>query len=98
MPIRMKHPLAIVNRLLSEYGSDGAISYDIGCTFSTALTNSIIGPKAPSLNTCLLVGAFHGHPHNHKCQLDWHLLYICGKGNTEGEGCEHMFSASNDLV
>ncbi|KAG8217990.1 hypothetical protein J3R82DRAFT_6167 [Butyriboletus roseoflavus] len=45
-----------------------------------------------------MVGAFHGHAHNQKCQLDWHPLYICGAGQTEGEGCEHVFSASNELV
>ncbi|KAI5991218.1 hypothetical protein EDD15DRAFT_2388647 [Pisolithus albus] len=94
----MKYPLAIVNKLLSVYGSDGAIFYDIGCTFATTLANSSIGLKASSLNTRMLMGAFHGHAHNRKCQLDWHPLYVCGTGNTEGEGCEHVFSASNDLA
>ncbi|KAF8141773.1 hypothetical protein EV363DRAFT_1392203 [Boletus edulis] len=45
-----------------------------------------------------MVGAFHGHAHNWKCQLDWHPMYIQGTGHTEGEGCEHIFSASNDLA
>ncbi|KAI5999191.1 hypothetical protein EDD15DRAFT_2386482 [Pisolithus albus] len=85
----MKYPLAIVNKLLSVYGSDGAIFYDIGCTFATTLANSSIGLKASSLNTRMLVGAFHGHAHNRKCQLNWHPLYVRGTGNTEGEGCEH---------
>jgi hypothetical protein len=38
-----------------------------------------------------MVGAFHGHAHNCLCQLDWHPAYIEGLGNTEGEGCEHIF-------
>ncbi|KAG1764381.1 hypothetical protein EV702DRAFT_982084 [Suillus placidus] len=45
-----------------------------------------------------MVGAFHGHAHNRKCQLSWHPMYIPGMGHTEGEGCEHIFSASNDLT
>lgn len=45
-----------------------------------------------------MVGAFHGHAHNRSCQLKWHPTYIEGTGHTEGEGCEHVFSSSNDLA
>ncbi|KIK13833.1 hypothetical protein PISMIDRAFT_118100 [Pisolithus microcarpus 441] len=45
-----------------------------------------------------MVGAFHGHAHNCMCQLDWHPQYIQGTGHTEGEGCEHIFAASNELA
>ncbi|KAG2140768.1 hypothetical protein BD769DRAFT_1626225 [Suillus cothurnatus] len=45
-----------------------------------------------------MVGAFHGHAHNRMCQLDWHPMYITGTGHSEGEGCEHVFSASNALA
>ncbi|KAG1770856.1 hypothetical protein EV702DRAFT_1181544 [Suillus placidus] len=45
-----------------------------------------------------MVGAFHGHAHNRRCQLDWHPMYIDGTGHMEGEGCEHVFSASNKLA
>ncbi|KAG2034009.1 hypothetical protein BDR03DRAFT_870812 [Suillus americanus] len=45
-----------------------------------------------------MVGAFHGHAHNRRCQIDWHPLYIDGTGHTEGEGCEHIFSSSNELA
>ncbi|KAI5987210.1 hypothetical protein EDD15DRAFT_2173236 [Pisolithus albus] len=45
-----------------------------------------------------MVGAFHGHAHNRFCQLDWHPMYIDGTGNTDGEGCEHVFSTSNELA
>ncbi|KAI5990638.1 hypothetical protein EDD15DRAFT_2170207 [Pisolithus albus] len=45
-----------------------------------------------------MVGAFHGHAHNRMCQLDWHPQYIKGTGHTEGEGCEHIFAASNELA
>ena len=94
----MKYPLAIVDKLLSTYGCDGAVFYDIGCAFVTTLADSSLAAKALSLNLCMLVGAFHSHAHNHKCQLDWHPLYVASTGNTESKGCEHVFSASNDLV
>ncbi|KAJ8584888.1 hypothetical protein M405DRAFT_853850 [Rhizopogon salebrosus TDB-379] len=35
-----------------------------------------------------MVGAFH----------DWHPMYIKGTGHSEGEGCEHIFSSSNELA
>ncbi|KAF8218647.1 hypothetical protein L208DRAFT_127528 [Tricholoma matsutake] len=44
------------------------------------------------------LGAFHGHAHNRAFQLEWHPLYIEGTGHSEGEGCEHVFSSSNDLA
>ena len=59
---------------------------------------SSIGPKVQRLGLRFMVGAFHGHAHNRLCQLDWHPMYIEGTGNTEGEGCEHVFSVSNELA
>ncbi|KAG1763988.1 hypothetical protein EV702DRAFT_1051527 [Suillus placidus] len=84
--IRAKYPLAIVDKLLATYGKGGACAYDIG------------SPRAHQLGFRLMVGAFHGHAHNRKCQLDWHPMYIPGTGHSEGEGCEHIFSASNALA
>jgi len=95
---RMKYLLAIVDKLLSTYGQNGAIFYDIGYAFATTLANCTLATKASELNLRMLVGSFHGHAHNCKCQLDWHPLYVDGTGNTQGEGCEHVFSASNDLA
>ncbi|KIK82638.1 hypothetical protein PAXRUDRAFT_153581, partial [Paxillus rubicundulus Ve08.2h10] len=44
------------------------------------------------------IGAFHGHAHNHKFQLDWHPMHTKGAGNMEGEGCEHVFSMLNEIA
>ena len=87
-----------MDKLLSIYGRDGAVFYDIRYAFVTMLADSSLAAKALSLNLYMLVGAFHSHAHNYRCQLDWHPLYVAGTGNTKGEGCEHVFSASNDLV
>lgn len=64
---------------------------------STA-SNSSLAAKVQALNLRFMVGAFHGHAHNRLCQFNWHPMYIDGMGNTEGEGCEHVFSASNELA
>ncbi|KAG1783913.1 hypothetical protein EV702DRAFT_958142 [Suillus placidus] len=93
-----KYPLAIIDKLLAVYGKGGACAYDIGCAFTKTLGNSSLGLRAHQLGFRLMVGAFHGHAHNRKCQLDWHPMYIPGTGHSEGEGCEHIFSASNALA
>ncbi|KAF9234796.1 hypothetical protein BU15DRAFT_20676, partial [Melanogaster broomeanus] len=97
MLFRSKYPLAIMDKLLSMPSPNGSCAYDIGCTFATTLQYSSLGPKATALNLKMMVGSFHGHAHNWKCQLNWHPLYIPGTGHTEGEGCEHIFSSSNNL-
>ncbi|KAG2059470.1 hypothetical protein BDR06DRAFT_874177, partial [Suillus hirtellus] len=95
---RAKYPLAIVDKLLATYGKGSACAYNIECAFTKMLSNSSIGPWEHQLGFCLIVGAFHGHAHNWKCQLDWHLMYISRTGHSEGEGCEHIFLASYALA
>ncbi|KAN0087911.1 hypothetical protein V8E55_006532 [Tylopilus felleus] len=93
-----KYLLAIVNRLLSVYRPKGGCAYNIGCAFSKTASASSIAPKIQALGLRFMVGVFHGHAHNRLCQLDWHPMYIEGTGNTEGEGCEHVFLISNELA
>ena len=93
-----KYPLAIIDCLLSVYGVNIGCAYNIGCTFAKTFENSSLNSWAQVLNLHFMVGSFHGHAHNCKCQLDWHPTYVRGVGLTEGEGCEHMFSMSNELT
>ncbi|KAJ7351595.1 hypothetical protein DFH08DRAFT_957896 [Mycena albidolilacea] len=92
-----KYPLAIVNALLDAFGADLGIGYDIGCGHSTTIRHSPLGPKAAQLNLKMLVGAFHGHAHNRKCQLDYLATYVLGLGLEDLEGAERLFSRSNGL-
>ncbi|KAJ7104926.1 hypothetical protein C8R44DRAFT_639890, partial [Mycena epipterygia] len=66
---RAKYGLAISKALLDAFGSDLGPGYDIGCKFGTTIKNSPLGARAKELNFRMLVGAFHGHTHNRKCQL-----------------------------
>ncbi|KAL4062913.1 hypothetical protein J3A83DRAFT_4107940, partial [Scleroderma citrinum] len=95
---RAKYLLAIVNCLLDDYWLNGTCGNDIGCAFESTASNSSLAAKVQALNLHFMVGAFHGHAHNHLCQLNWHPMYINGMGNTEDEGCKHVFSASNKLA
>jgi len=94
----LKYPLAIIKCLLQDVGENIGCAYDIGCVFQKMLANSSLGQEVKERSFRLMVGAFHGHAHNRACQLRWHPLYIQGTGKSEGEGCEHVFSASNDLA
>ncbi|KAF8214563.1 hypothetical protein K438DRAFT_2137804 [Mycena galopus ATCC 62051] len=58
------------------------LGYDIGCKY---------GKMA-------LVGAFHGHTHNRRCQLSNLSMYVKGVGLEDLEGCESFFSKSNVLA
>lgn len=96
--MRSKYPLAIVDKLLSVYGTKVACRYDIGCAFEKTVETSCIGPLATAKEFHLGVNAFHGYSHNRKCQLDHHPLYTKGMGRSEGEGCERIFSSSNGIA
>ncbi|TFK59791.1 hypothetical protein BDN72DRAFT_905544 [Pluteus cervinus] len=93
-----KYPFAVVDKLISVFGSRIGCAYDIGCEFSKSLANSSLAGVATTNRFRLMCGAFHGWAHNRGCQLDFHPLYLPGAGNFDGEGCEHIFSSSNDLA
>lgn len=88
----------MTNRLIGTIGSKIGCAYDIGCAFSTTLNGSSLRDYVEANNFRLMVGSFHGHAHHRLCQLQWHPTYIQGTGHSEGEGCEHIFSSSNDLA
>ncbi|KAG1894287.1 uncharacterized protein F5891DRAFT_1131007 [Suillus fuscotomentosus] len=93
-----KYPLAVVSKLLDAFGKDLSGGYDIGCRFKTTLSRSVLGHHARELNHTSLVGAFHGHAHQHLCQLDHLATYVDGLGLEDLEGCEWTFSKSNALA
>ncbi|KAF8153707.1 hypothetical protein K438DRAFT_1474734, partial [Mycena galopus ATCC 62051] len=90
-----KYPLAIENALMDVFGKDIGFGYDIGCGHAKTLKNSPLGPKAKEQNFRMLVGAFHGHAHNRRCQLKYLATYVEGMGIEDLEGCERFFSKSN---
>jgi len=83
---------------MNKVGENIGCAYDIGCTFQKTVQNSTLGDRAKASGIRFMVGAFHGYAHNRACQLKWHPLYMKGTGRTEGEGCEHVFSSSNNLA
>lgn len=98
LPCRMKYPLAIVRRLLDDFGADIGLGYDIMCAFFKTLKKSRLGDRVVKLGLRGVVPAFHGHAHNRKCQVDWHPLYVPGVGLEDFEESERTFSRSNELA
>ncbi|KAJ7056524.1 hypothetical protein C8F01DRAFT_1257193 [Mycena amicta] len=92
-----KYPLAVVEALLDHFGPNTALGYDVGCKIETTIAQSELGEKARRLGLRCLVGSFHGHAHNRRCQLGHLATYLKGMGLEDFEGCERCFSRSNGL-
>jgi hypothetical protein len=95
----MKYTLFITARLLSTFGPDPGLRYDIMCAFIKTLHNSVLlGDKVKKSWLIGVVLAFHSHAHNRKCQVCWHPMYINGVGTEDFEECERTFYGSNNLA
>ncbi|KAF7369452.1 hypothetical protein MVEN_00274600 [Mycena venus] len=94
----MKYPLAMVKRLLDEYGADIGLGYDIMCAFFKTLLRSSLGARVTAMRMQGVVPAFHGHAHNRACQIGWHPLYVDGVGLEDFEECERTFAKLNHLA
>ena len=84
--------------MLKAFGINIGGGYDIGCKFGITLSRSPLGRQASDLNYRALVGSFHGHAHNRRCQLRFLATYVKGMGLEDLEGGERYFSRSNALA
>jgi hypothetical protein len=94
----VKYPLACIEKLLDAFSENIGSGFDISCKFKNTLNNSPLGPRARQLRHTCLVDAFHGHAHNHLCQLSHLATYVKGLGLEDLEGCKRTFSKSNVLA
>ncbi|KAJ3481525.1 hypothetical protein NLJ89_g12204 [Agrocybe chaxingu] len=94
----MKYPLAVVNRLMDDFGPDICLGYDIMCAFSTTLAKSSLGQKTVAFCLGGVVPAFHSHAHNRGCQVQWHPVFVDGVGLEDFKECERTFCRLNELA
>ncbi|KAG1723104.1 hypothetical protein EDB19DRAFT_1916279 [Suillus lakei] len=90
----MKYPIASVKKLMDVFGSNILYGYDIKCAFEKILLCSTLGDSAKRLNMQGVVPAFHGHTHNHLCQLQHHSKHKLGAGLEDFE----MYAALSDFI
>ena len=95
---RAKYPHSMVDKLIDVLREKLSIGYNVECKFRTTVNRLPIRPKARAHQYCSLVGLFHGHAHNHRCQLCNLGTYILGMGLEDLETCEWWFSKSNSLA
>ncbi|KAJ7735271.1 hypothetical protein DFH07DRAFT_870772 [Mycena maculata] len=82
-------------RVLGEHGN----GYDIGCEYAKRCkSHPVLSKLAAENNFKSLVGSFHGHGHNRRCQTRNLTTYVKGVGLESLEGCEAYFSKSNALA
>ncbi|KAJ7084524.1 hypothetical protein B0H15DRAFT_923560 [Mycena belliarum] len=93
-----KYGFAVIHHLIRVLGELGD-GYDIGCKFKNMVNaHPVLGPFAREHRFRSLVGAFHGHAHNRRCQLCNLATYVEGVGLEDLEECESFFSKSNALA
>ncbi|THU89328.1 hypothetical protein K435DRAFT_821451 [Dendrothele bispora CBS 962.96] len=93
-----KYGLAMVAKSLEVLDDGWVMAYDIGCSFSSTINSSSLGPCFNERKCRTCVNAFHGYSHNFLCQLFFHPLNIAGMGLEDLETLERVFSSSNQLV
>ena len=95
---RAKYGFSVTAHLLQVLG-EVAAGYDIGCKFGKMVRmHPALSALAADNNFKSLVGAFHGHTHNRRCQLKNLSTYVKGMGLEDLEECESFFSKSNALA
>lgn len=95
---RAKYPLATVARALDVLGPQLLIGYDIGCSFSSTILNSSLGPPFQKSSSRCCVNAFHAAGHSYNCQRTNHPNVIEGMGIEDLEVMERVFSSSNSVA
>ncbi|KAG2339808.1 hypothetical protein BDR05DRAFT_891241, partial [Suillus weaverae] len=93
-----KYALATANKLIDMYGANGVTRYNIGCSVSKTMAASSVADKVKKVNHHFFINAFHGHAHNHHCQLHYHTLYQKGLGIEDLKTCECVFAGSNAVA
>ncbi|KAJ7256854.1 hypothetical protein B0H12DRAFT_1015629 [Mycena haematopus] len=93
-----KYGFAVTAHLIRVLGETG-LGYDIGCKYGKmVLEHPVLSKLATENRFRALVGSFHGHAHNRRCQLKNLAMYVPGMGLEDCEGCETFFSKSNALA
>ncbi|KAJ7774334.1 hypothetical protein DFH07DRAFT_866024 [Mycena maculata] len=93
-----KYGFAVTAHLLRVLGEHGN-GYDIGCEYAKRCkSHPVLSKLAAKNNFKSLVGSFHGHGHNRRCQTRNLTTYVKGVGLESLEGCEAYFSKSNTLA
>ncbi|KZP09666.1 hypothetical protein FIBSPDRAFT_914038 [Athelia psychrophila] len=90
-----KYGITTTERLIDTHRPNQGSGLDIRCSLRITLDNSPLGSCARELNHTILVDAFHGHAHNHLCQLSHLTTYVHGLGLNALGMCKQAFSKSN---
>lgn len=93
-----KYFLATVEKLIFAFDCRLGGGYDVFCKSVKTLENSTLGETVRECGFRALIGAFHGHCHCRKCQLEYLATYTRYIGLADLENCERWFSKSNHLA
>lgn len=74
------------------------VGYDIGCSFTSTILHSSLGPQFQQHQNRCCVNAFHAAGHSFNCQKSNHPNIIEGMGIEDLEVMERIFSSSNSVA
>jgi hypothetical protein len=97
---KQHYALALVKRLFEHLPPDMMVGllYDIGCQLERSCRKWNL--LEDSILSCINFGisVFHAYGHQWPCQIVYHPRKRAGFGLSDGEGCEHLWSALKHLI
>ncbi|KAG1816762.1 uncharacterized protein BJ212DRAFT_1446841 [Suillus subaureus] len=94
------YSLALVKWLFKHLPPDMLVGllYDIGCQLEHSCQKW--GFLDDSILSCISfrISVFHAYGHQWPCQIVYHPQKCAGFGLSDGEGCEHLWSALKHLI
>ena len=85
----------MVATILTEFGEDQGLGYDVNCVLEVTLRNSSLREDVIKKRLHCVVNAFHCWAHKRSCQVKYHPLYRPGFGLEDLSTCERFFSSLN---
>ncbi|KII82726.1 hypothetical protein PLICRDRAFT_120380 [Plicaturopsis crispa FD-325 SS-3] len=96
---RQYYALALIKKFFEHLPPSMTVGilYDIGCQLHRSCVKWDFLPDVRDRITFGLA-VFHAYGHQWACQIIYHPRKCVGFGLTDGEGCEHFWSAIKKLI
>ncbi|OAX32637.1 hypothetical protein K503DRAFT_794704 [Rhizopogon vinicolor AM-OR11-026] len=97
---KQHYALALVKRLFEHLLPDMMVGllYDIGCQLECSCQKWSLLDDSILSHISFGISVFHVYGHQWPCQIVYHPRKHVGFGLSDGEGCEHLWSALKHLI
>ncbi|KAG1745669.1 hypothetical protein EDB19DRAFT_1894353 [Suillus lakei] len=97
---KQHYALALIQKLFDNLPTDMTVGllYDIGCQLHRSCLKYRLLDDAVLRRITFAISVFHAYGHQWACQIIYHPRKCEGFGLSDGEGCEHLWSALKHLI